>query len=496
MRSSGILLPIFSLPGRYGIGTFSDEALRFIDFMAEAGQHYWQILPLGPTGYGDSPYQSVSLKAGNPYLISLEKLIGQGLLTEAECDEADLGEDDQCIDYGKLYKNRYALLRTAFGRFKPEENEAYALFLKENEGWLHDYALFMAIKDENEGRPLSRWDDELRLRKADALSKAEARLKTEVCFWEFLQYLFYSQWDEVMAYAHKKGIEIIGDIPIYASADSVEMWVHPELFQLDDNRQMSAVAGCPPDGFSASGQLWGNPLYDWDYHKKTGFSWWIDRLRHISRLYDVVRIDHFRGFDEYYSIPAEAADARGGHWEKGPGLDLFRAAADALGEQRIIAEDLGYVTDSVKKLVKDTGFANMKVFQFAFDARDTGNSQDYLPDNYPANCVAYTGTHDNETMRGWLDHIRPEELNRLAAYLRRPADDKEGLVEAAVSCLYSSRADTVIIPMQDLLGLGNEARINQPSLSGDNWKWRLQCDALSDMILARKLFRAAAGSHR
>ncbi|MCI8430006.1 MAG: 4-alpha-glucanotransferase, partial [Lachnospiraceae bacterium] len=359
-RAAGILLSVSSLPGRFGIGCFSRSAYDFVDWLKEAGQTYWQILPLGPTSYGDSPYQSFSTFAGNPYFISLDELIEEGVLTEKECKSADFGKKADDIDYEKVYKKRYPLLRKAYERSRVSENPDYVRFVEENRWWLSDYALFMAVKDRFEGAPWTEWAEDIRLRWQNAMDYYRRELYYDIEFQQYLQYKFFSQWRRLKAYANEKGIRIIGDIPIYVAMDSADTWAHPELFQLDENNVPTAVAGCPPDGFSADGQLWGNPLYRWDYHRNTGYDWWMSRLWYCFQMYDVVRIDHFRGFDEYYSIPFGAENAKDGHWEKGPGIDLFRCMEQRLGRHQVIAEDLGYVTDSVRELVRESGFPGMK----------------------------------------------------------------------------------------------------------------------------------------
>lgn len=473
MRASGILLPIASLPGKYGIGCFSKEAYQFVDFLREAGQKYWQILPIGPTSYGDSPYQSFSTFAGNPYFISLESLVEQGLLEKEECDRVDFGKSDTSVDYYKLYMGRFQLLRKAYERSKITEREDFHRFREENGFWLRDYAIFMAVKTFFGGVSFEEWPEDIRLRLGYSMDYYQEKLYFEIEFYEYIQYEFYRQWFRLRQYANDKGIEIIGDIPIYVAYDSADVWAHPELFQMDDNRQPVAVAGCPPDGFSATGQLWGNPLYQWEYHRNTGFDWWIRRIDKCRQLYDVTRIDHFRGFDEYFSIPADAEDARAGRWEKGPGAELFHAARARLGEIRIIAEDLGYITDSVRRLVQECGFPNMKVLEFAFDSRDSSGPAEYLPYSYGKNCVVYTGTHDNETLLGWLDNIQPQELEMIGKYIGRKFKDSREIVPELIRLAQASTADTCIIPIQDYLCLDNGARINKPSTVGTNWKWRI-----------------------
>lgn len=488
MRKSGILLPVFSLPGKYGIGCFSKEAYRFIDFLKKSGQSYWQILPLGPTSYGDSPYQSFSTFAGNPYFIDLEKITEDGLLSKDECDKADLGTKPDDIDYGLLYQNRFSLLRKAASRSHFDETEEYKSFYNENGFWLDDYALFMAIKDFYKGKPLLEWEKSISLHEADAVAEWRNKLSDDIRFYCFLQFEFYREWSALKEYAHDSGIEIIGDIPIYVSADSADFWANRSFFQLDENGEIDRVAGCPPDGFSADGQYWGNPLYRWEYHKETDYKWWRTRIDKCLELYDVLRIDHFRGFDEYFSIPAKDDNARNGHWVKGPGIDLFRAIKTDHPDARIIAEDLGYMTDSVRQLVRDTGFPNMKVLEFAFDSRDSSGANDYLPYNFNNNCVVYTGTHDNETLRGWFDDILPEEQQLAKEYLDVRTDDPLEVVDKMIIMAQSSVADLCVIPLQDYLGLGNSARINRPSTLGCNWRWRVKDEQLDDDLSA-KIYR-------
>ncbi len=482
-RESGILLPIFSLPSPYGIGCFSKEAYDFVDQLKEAGQSYWQILPLGPTSYGDSPYQSFSTFAGNPYFISLDELVEEGVLTQEECDEADFGKAKRTIDYAKLYKNRYPLLRKAYERSRVWENEDFLRFKEENSWWLRDYALFVAVKDRFEGKAWTEWAEDIRLRWANAMEYYQRELYYEIEFYEYLQYLFIRQWEKLKAYANSQGIRIIGDIPIYVAMDSADTWANPELFQLDADNRPLAVAGCPPDGFSATGQLWGNPLYRWDYHRQQGYSWWIRRLAYCYKLYDVVRIDHFRGFDQYFSIPADAETAVDGHWEQGPGIELFHAVTRALGQKDIIAEDLGYVTDSVRQLVRDSGYPGMKVLEFAFDSRDSGCASDYLPHNYPENSVVYTGTHDNETIQGWFHSINPEERKMAREYLCNPDTPDENMYMPFISLAMRSKARMCIIPIQDYMGLDNRSRINVPSTVGKNWRWRLTSGQVNQKLL-------------
>ena len=478
-RAAGILMPISSLPSEYGIGCFSKSAYEFVDWLKKAGQSYWQILPLGPTSYGDSPYQSFSTFAGNPYFIDLDTLIEEGVLTKKECDAVDWGRVKGSIDYKKIYEGRYPLLRKAYERSKVQENTGYQKFVEENRWWLSDYALFMAVKDRFGGVEWKQWADDIKLRWGPAMDYYREELYFDIEFQQYMQFKFYEQWMKLKAYANKKGIQIIGDIPIYVAMDSADTWAHPELFQLDEENVPVAVAGCPPDGFSATGQLWGNPLYRWGYHRETGYQWWLSRLSYVFRLYDVVRIDHFRGFDEYFSIPYGAETAVDGHWEKGPGIELFWRVREALGEKPVIAEDLGYVTDTVRDLVRDSGFPGMKVLEFAFDSRDSGCANDYLPHNYPENSVAYTGTHDNETLVGWWGSISKEEQKLTREYLCDTYTPEKELYKSLISLVMRSAAKLCVIPMQDYLGLDNRYRMNTPSTVGTNWKWRIRKNQLS-----------------
>lgn len=472
MRKSGILLPVSSIPSPYGIGTFSAQAYEFVDFLDKAGQKLWQILPLGPTGYGDSPYQSFSTFAGNPYYIDLTDLIKRGYLTKEECDRADFGDDEEYIDYEKIYNARFAVLRRAYARAVEaglEKSAEYLEFVKRSGDWLEDYALYMAVKNSFGSVCWIEWDEDIRLREPESMERCRREYAEEIGFYKFQQYLFARQWGALKAYANGKGIQIVGDIPIYVAFDSADTWAHPELFQLDENKNPTGVAGCPPDAFSATGQLWGNPLYEWEYHKKTGYEWWLRRIEYCYEWYDVLRIDHFRGFDEYWSVPYGDKTAENGRWEKGPGYELFRAVMEKLGRRQVIAEDLGFLTDSVISLVAKTGYPGMKVLQFAFDSRE---ESDYLPHNYERNCVVYTGTHDNDTTLGWYHSIPARDRKFADRYLdiREKKDVQWEFIRAA----FGSVADTAIIPMQDYLGLGSEARTNIPSTLGINWKWRMK----------------------
>lgn len=479
MRASGVLLPVSSLPSAYGIGCFSKEAYQFVDRLAEAGQSYWQILPLGPTSYGDSPYQSFSTFAGNPYFIDLEDLTERGWLTDKQCGSCRFGEDEERVDYEAIYRNRFKLLRKAWQKSNIKADPGFCRFVEENACWLEDYALYMAVKTFFDSVSWVEWDEDIKTRRPSAMKKYREKFAEEMEFYQFQQYMFKVQWEKLKRYANQKGIRIIGDIPIYVALDSSDAWANPELFQFDENCNPTAVAGCPPDAFSVTGQLWGNPLYRWEIHQKTGFEWWLRRLEASYHLYDVVRIDHFRAFDEYYSIPAGRKTAEIGSWQPGPGYALFAAMKEKLGKRDVIAEDLGFLTPSVIKLVKKTGYPGMKVLQFAFDSRE---ESDYLPYNYPHNCVVYTGTHDNDTVLGWYDKLKGADKKFCKRFMNLRGRAPEKLKWEFVRLAFASVADTAIIPMQDYLGLGSEARINTPSTLGGNWEWRMKKDAFTESL--------------
>lgn len=478
-RACGILLPIASLPSPYGIGTFSKCAYEFIDFLERAAQRYWQILPLGPTGYGDSPYQSFSTFAGNPYFIDLEPLMEEGLLKKEECEAYSAEGEDFAIDYKKLYETRFVLLKKAYERSCLAMRDDYNVFLKENEEWLETYCLYMALKNYFGGISWDQWEDGIRMRETKAIEHYSRLLEKEIDFYRFQQFYFQKQWYDLKRYANEHDVEIIGDIPIYVAFDSADTWANPELFQFDETGKPIGVAGCPPDGFSATGQVWGNPLYKWEYHKETGYEWWIKRIDRCFKLYDVIRVDHFRGFDEYFFIPYGQDTAQGGHWEKGPGLDLFRVLKERLGEKNIIAEDLGFLTDTVVQLVKDTGYPGMKVLEFAFDSREESN---YFPHTYIHNCVAYTGTHDNQTAVGWFKTLPEVDYQMAKKYLDLKEEDEKEIHWKMIRTVLSCVADTAIIPLQDYLGLDDRARINTPSSLGGNWTWRMEEGAISSTL--------------
>ena len=473
-----------SLPSRYGIGCFSKEAYKFIDRLKEAGQAYWQILPLGPTSYGDSPYQSLSTFAGNPYFIDPEDLVARGYVTAEQCNTYDFGTDIHSVDYGKIYKSRFRLLKEAFDNSHIEEDARFQEFVQKNAYWLEDYALYMAIKDGFRGICWAAWEEDIKLRTPAAMDKYRRKYAKEIMFYQFQQYLFQVQWEKLKTYANDNGIKIIGDIPIYVAFDSADSWSRPELFQFDENNMPGAVAGCPPDGFSATGQLWGNPLYNWEYHRKTGFAWWMRRMEYCFRMYDLVRVDHFRGFDEYYAIPYGDATAEYGRWEKGPGIEIFRQMQEHFGGDKlpIIAEDLGFLTPTVRRLLKDTGFPGMKVLEFAFDA---GENSDYLPHKYGSNCVVYTGTHDNDTAEGWFASLDEHDRNFVREYIGAGYTPEGEIHWDLVRAALGSVADLAVIPVQDYLGYDTSARINEPSTLGKNWRWRMSREDLNEDTVKR-----------
>jgi 4-alpha-glucanotransferase len=483
-RGSGIIMHIASLPGKYGIGTFGKEAYEFGDFLQKAGQKYWQILPLGPTSFGDSPYQSFSAFAGNPYFIDFDILRKDGLLNEKDYDSINFGKSLDDIDYGLIFKQKLRVLKKAYENFKLNKIEDMEEFQEKEAYWLDDYSLYMALKSHFDLKSWQTWDDDIRLRKEDAIIRYKKELNNEINYWKFLQYEFYKQWKALKSYVNDLGIEIIGDMPIYVAEDSADVWGNPEAFLLHKKTlKPLKVAGCPPDVFAATGQLWGNPIYDWNYMEKTDYKWWVDRIRQSLNLYDVLRIDHFKGFESYWSIPYGEPTAKNGEWVKGPGIKVFNAIKDELGDVNIIAEDLGTLTEETIKLRNDTGFPGMKILTFAFD---TDSSNPFLPHNYEKNFIVYTGTHDNDTARGWMETTAPKEhVEKAIEYLRMTKEEgyNWGLIRGA----WSSIADISIAQMQDFLNLGNESRINLPSTLGKNWRWRAEENMFTEK-LAEKIY--------
>ena len=476
MRESGILMHITSLPSPYGVGTMGKKAYEFVDFLKKAGQHCWQLLPLTPTGYGDSPYQSCSTYAGNHYLIDLELLEQQGLLEKADFEQLDWGTDPELADFGKLYNNRLSVLRKAYSRF--QGGEAFDAFCLENSSWLSDFALFMAIKASENGKAWYQWEDGLKRRDPDAIWAKRQELKDEVRFYCFVQYLFDCQWNDLRAYAHAAGVQIIGDVPIYVPYDSADVWSSPELFDLDESLQPVNVAGCPPDGFNEDGQLWGNPLYRWDLHEEQEYGWWVRRMAAAGSRYDVVRLDHFRGFESFWAVPFGDTTARGGKWVKGPGMGFVNAMREKLPQVEMIAEDLGFLTQEVLDLRDASGYPGMKVLQFAFDSREPS---EYLPHTYTANTVCYTGTHDNMTTRQWLESLDEDAVQYATEYMN--LSEKEGLVWGVIRTAMASVSERCVVPMQDLLDLGSKGRMNFPGTqTGSNWTWRAKEDYISDEL--------------
>ena len=482
-------MPVSALPSRYGIGTIGKEAFNFIDYLVSCGQRYWQILPVGPTGFGDSPYQSFSAYAGNPYMIGLEELAEWGLLTSGEIEESGFFEGPDFIDYGDLYNKRFKLLEKAVARLSPLDTDFLA-FRAGNGEWLDDYALFMALKSEHNMESFHCWPDKYRIYSEGMAEEAAAQYKEDIHYWSALQYLFYRQWDDLKKYAGGRGIGIIGDIPIYVSPDSSDLWANHKLFQVDKNRDMSFVAGCPPDYFNEDGQLWGNPLYKWNYHREQGYEWWVKRVKHAEKIFDVVRIDHFRGFAGYYSIPAGSDTAKNGQWKRGPGRKFISKIKEEAPDLKIIAEDLGHMTPDVKSLLKFSGFPGMKVLQFAFSSTyDNG----YLPHMHIENSVVYTGTHDNTTLCDWVKTALPEEIEFAMEYLK--VGKEAELAEVVIKAAMESVSDLCVIPIQDWLGQGKEARVNTPALPEGNWRFRVRKGALSE-TLAKKILKMTRDCNR
>lgn len=467
-RGAGILMPVSSLPSKYGIGTLGKAAYDFVDDLVRAGQKYWQVLPIGPTSFGDSPYQSFSTYAGNPYFIDLDLLIEEGLLQRQEVEMIRWYEKEDQVSYELLWEYRYSVLKAAFERSDHEKTKEYRDFMEREKDWISSYSLYMACKEHFGNREWLSWKKDIRDRKMEALISYQVMLEKEIRFWEFVQYKFWQQWDRLHAYANEKGIQIIGDIPIYVALDSADVWVHPEQFLLDENHEPTVVAGCPPDAFSDEGQKWGNPIYDWERMEREDFAWWKKRIRAAARCYDVIRIDHFIGIVRYYKIPVNES-AKKGSFAWGPGLKLLKALDESIGEAKIIAEDLGVLVPEVGEVLQKSGYPGMKVLEFAFDGK---RENPYLPHNYPKNCVAYGGTHDNDTLEGYYDMLSKENRAYAMAYCQ--VKRKKKLTDAIIRIGYASVANTVIFQMQDILKKNNNARMNYPSTIGTNWRWRMK----------------------
>lgn len=481
-RASGIILPISSLPSPHGIGTLGEAAYEFVDFLADAKQSWWQILPVGPTSYGDSPYQSPSAFAGNPYFVDLDLLVADGLLEKDEVEGISWGEDPARIDYALLYEMRPKLLRKAAERGYSRDAAEVKEFREANSTWLEDYALFMSIKEHFGMVAWNEWPDEdARLRKPEALKRYASELKDDIDYYIYVQYLFFKQWEALRTYAHAKGVKILGDMPIYVAMDSADVWANPQCFQLDEKNVPYEVAGVPPDYFSADGQLWGNPLYDYDAMEKDGFAWWVQRVAGAGRLYDALRIDHFRGFESYWAVPYGEKTARNGHWVKGPGMKLVGLLKEQFPDITFIAEDLGYPTPEVRQLLLDSGFPGMKLLEFAFDSRDGGS--DYMPHCHIWNCVCYTGTHDNPPLIAWKHEAAPEDVAMACDYLGIKSD--EDFVWGFIRGGMSSIANLFVAQMQDYLELGSESRMNIPGVLGGNWQWRLLPGQASPELVQR-----------
>lgn len=483
MRKNGILMHISSLPSEYGIGKMGRAAYDFVDFLAASGVKCWQILPLSPTSYGDSPYQSFSVYAGNPYFVDFDTLKREGLIKKSDYENIKWQDNSRHVNYELIYNSCFKVLRQAYKTYKRDISKRYKEFKLENKHWLDDYALFMALKFKNNGKAWYEWDKKLASRDSAALAKASEELEKDIEFFKFIQYKFFSQWKNLKKYSNDKGIEIIGDMPIYVSYDSVEAWANPELFCFDKDKKPIAVAGCPPDDFAKTGQLWGNPLYDWEYHKKTNYKWWVQRLKFSSEIYDIVRIDHFRGFESYYTIPYGSKTAVKGKWKKGPGAALFKEAERKLGKLNIIAEDLGFITDDVREMLAAVGYPGMKVTQFAFG---NGGKSEHLPHNYDnSNCIAYTGTHDNETLKGWVNSQSSDTLKYCMAYLN--VKKKKDIPKAILRATWGSVAKIAVAQMQDFLNSDASSRMNTPSTLGINWQFRTKSDDFTDKLSKRIL---------
>lgn len=470
IRSAGVLMAVSSLPSPYGIGTMGKEAREFIDFLADAGQTYWQILPLGPTGYGNSPYQSLSSFAGNPYLIDLDELAEDGLLKPEEIKAVKWQKKADHADYGILYENRFDILRKAADRLPLVHPQEYLAFIRKEAEWLKDYAVFMAIKTERKGETWLKWPKELRIHNSQEVRDEAERLKEDVVFWMRIQYFFYTQAAAMKKYANDRGIQIIGDLPFYAASDSIDAWSHPEQFEIDSNYEMTFVSGMAPDGGSPKGQKWGNPLFAWDRMRNEDYRWWISRAVHQTRFCDVLRIDHFQGYESYFAVPAKDEDASNGHWRKGPGLDIFRRLEQNIPGKQMIVEDLGVLTHEFLNMVRESGYPGMRILEYAFDPNDPGSI--YMPFQYEKNTVVYTGTHDNDTLEGWRsDPVNSKRIERAAKYF---GIDEKDIAEGMIRAAYASTSDLAVIQMQDILGLGSEARMNDPSGSIQPWTWRMK----------------------
>lgn len=479
-RQSGVLMHISSLPGKYGIGSFGQSAYDFVDFLVRTKQRYWQILPLGTTSYGDSPYQSFSAFAGNTYFIDFDILIEEGLLNEADVKGADFGDDPRKVDYAKIFDARRPIMEKAVARFlKADDLSDYESFVKQNAAWLEVFAEYMAIKEHFDNLAWTEWPDEaIRRREAVSLASYREKLAYKLTYHRVTQYLFFKQWLRLKAYANEHHIEIVGDMPIYVAADSADVWAQPHFFKTDAVGKPTCVAGCPPDEFSETGQLWGNPIYDWEAMDKDGYAWWIERLRESFKIYDIVRIDHFRGFESYWEVPADSDTSATGKWVKGPDYKLFAAVKEALGDLNIIAEDLGFMTDEVIELRERTGFPGMKILQFAFNPDDESIDSPHLA---PNNSVMYTGTHDNNTVLGWYkDEIDDATRQYMAQYTNRK--EYETVPHAMLRTIFASVSFMAIATMQDLLELDSAARMNYPSTIGGNWTWRMTAEELNPIV--------------
>ena len=475
-RSSDVLMHITSLPGEFGIGTFGKSAYDFVDFLEETKQTYWQILPLTTTSYGDSPYQSFSAVAGNLNLIDFSLLKEDGLLEESDYVNVNFGENPEKVDYALLFEARRPILEKAVANTS-KNNEVLAeieKFEAENSSWLADYAEYMAIKESFGYKSFIHWDEDIKKGEQAAREKYRTELQDSIRYYTVTQYFFFKQWLALKEYANEKGIKIIGDMPIYVSADSVEMWTMPELFKVDANNEPLYVAGCPADDFSPTGQLWGNPIYDWEKHKEQGFSWWIYRVQESFKIYDVLRIDHFKGFSDFWQIDKDAENAVNGTWEVGPGIELFQKIKEQLGDLPIVAENLGFIDAKAEKLLDDSGYPGMKILQFAFPGEDNLDR----PHHYTQNSVAYTGTHDNDVVNGWYEKLSESEKELVSEYLNRR--DDETITEAMIRGIYSSVSDYAIVTMQDLLDKDATSRMNVPSTVGGNWEWRMVAEDLTE----------------